>query len=98
VKLAARLVVALFHARRTVRNYEDYTKLRHDSETYSIRNAAAHDHGIVIHYTTLQSQLHQLNGAGFRPHPLVFASSDGRRLSPEDDTRDAWWLHFVVQK
>jgi ubiquinone/menaquinone biosynthesis C-methylase UbiE len=98
VKLAERFMVAVLHAARTVRNYESYSKLRYDGDGYSIRNASAHDHGILIHYISLKSQLSQLESVGFQPNPLVFANSDGRRLSPGDETSDAWWFHLVVRK
>jgi ubiquinone/menaquinone biosynthesis C-methylase UbiE len=97
-KLAHRLMVALLHATRTVRNYERYSKLSYDGDGYSIRNASAHDHGIVIHYISLQDQLSQLEQVGFRPDPLIFANSDGRPLLPGDSTNDAWWFHLVVRK
>jgi SAM-dependent methyltransferase len=98
VKLAERFMVAVLHAGRTVRNYESYSKLNYDGDAYSIRNASAHNHGILIHYISLQRQMSQLDSIGFQPAPLVFASSDGRRLSPGDDTNDAWWFHVVVRK
>jgi SAM-dependent methyltransferase len=97
-KLAARVFVAALHAARTLRNYRALSRLGHEGDGYSIRNAAAHDHGILVHYITLQSQMKQLESHGFRPGPLVWASSDGRRLSPRDDTRDAWWFHLVAHK
>jgi SAM-dependent methyltransferase len=98
VKLAGRVVLAMLHAARTVRNYGRYSKLNVEGDGYAIRNASAHDHGIVIHYVTLQSQLEQLASNGFQPHPRVWASSDGRRLSPDADTSDAWWFHLVARK
>ena len=98
LKLAGRCALALLHAARTIRNYRSYSKLHDDGQGYSIRNAAAHDHGILIHYITLRSQLKQLASVGFRPHPHVWASSDGRRLSLGDDTKDAWWFHLAARK
>jgi SAM-dependent methyltransferase len=98
VKLAGRFMLAMLHAARTVRNYESYAKLKDEGDGYSIRNASAHDHGILIHYITLRTQLKQLESNGFQPSPLVWASSNGRRLSPDDDTSDAWWFHLVVRK
>jgi ubiquinone/menaquinone biosynthesis C-methylase UbiE len=98
VKLAERLMLAVLHAARTVRNYENYSKLSYDGDGYSLRNASAHHHGILIHYISLQSQLSQLEEIGFQPNPLVFASSDGRRLAPGDDTTGVWWFHLLVRK
>jgi ubiquinone/menaquinone biosynthesis C-methylase UbiE len=98
VRLAHRLTVAVIHAARTIRNYERYSKLNYDGDGYSIRNASAHDHGIVIHYISLLDQLSQLARVGFRPGPLVFANSDGRQLLSGDSTGDVWWFHLVVRK
>jgi SAM-dependent methyltransferase len=98
VKLAKRLLRAALYAGKAVRNYGRYAKLSHDGEDYSIRNASAHDHGILIHYITLENQVRQLESAGFQPNPLAFANSDGRRLSARDDTSDVWWFHLVVRK
>jgi SAM-dependent methyltransferase len=98
LKLAARLVGRALHAPRSLRNYRRYAKLGYEGAGYAIANASAHDHGIVVHYVTLDHQLRQLAEAGFRPRPLIFANVDGRPLSPGDDTRDVWWFHFVACK
>ncbi|HEY8088247.1 MAG TPA: class I SAM-dependent methyltransferase [Polyangiaceae bacterium] len=98
VKLASRVVLAMLHARRTVRNYESLSGLHEEGDGYSIRNASAHDHGILVHYITLERQRRQLEETGFQPGPLVWASSDGRPLRPGDDTSDAWWFHVVAHR
>jgi ubiquinone/menaquinone biosynthesis C-methylase UbiE len=98
VKLAGRVMLAMLHLARAVRNYENYSKLRDEGDGYALRNASAHDHGILVHYVTLQTQLKQLASTGFLPDPLVWASADGRRLSPDDDTSDAWWFHLLARK
>jgi SAM-dependent methyltransferase len=59
---------------------------------------AAYDEGAPIHHITLLGQLAQLEEVGFQPDPLVWASSDGRRLWPGDDTSDARWFHLVTRK
>jgi SAM-dependent methyltransferase len=97
LKLAARLVRGALHASRSLRNYRRYSKLRYEDAGYSIANASAHDHGILIHYITLEHQLRQLESGGFSPGPLVFANVDGRPVSLGDDTRDVWWFHFVAR-
>jgi SAM-dependent methyltransferase len=98
LKLAARIVRRALHATRSLRNYRRYSKLGYEGRGYSIANASAHDHGVVVHYVTLDHQLRQLEAAGFRPGPLIFANVDGRPLSPGEDTRDVWWFHFVASK
>ena len=70
LKLAERLVVALLHAAQTFRNYENFSKLTYDGDDYSLKNASAHNHGILVHYMSLQAQLSQLDSVGFQPSPL----------------------------
>ncbi|HEY8087054.1 MAG TPA: class I SAM-dependent methyltransferase, partial [Polyangiaceae bacterium] len=97
-KYAGRLARALVHAPRAIHNHERLSKLNYDGDGFSILNASAHDHGILIHYVSLPNQLKQLEDTGFRPGALVFSNADGRRLSPGDDTSGTWWFHFVVRK
>jgi SAM-dependent methyltransferase len=98
LKLAARVLGALVHAGQAVRNHVRYSKLNYQGAGYSIMNAAAHHHGILIHYTSLEHQLEQLKGAGYRSAPLVFGNVDGRRLSPGEDNSSVWWFHFLARK
>jgi SAM-dependent methyltransferase len=98
LKLAARVARRALHATRSLRNYWRFSKLGYEGAGFSIANASAHDHGILVHYATLDHQLRQLEGAGFRPGPLIFANVDGRLLSLEEETRDVWWFHFVARK
>jgi ubiquinone/menaquinone biosynthesis C-methylase UbiE len=98
LKLAWRFVLAMLRAARTMRNYKSYSKLSYDGDGCSIRNASAHSHGILVHYVTLENQLKQLESHGFGGPALAWASSDGRRLSPGDDTSDAWWFHVLTCK
>jgi len=98
LKLAARVARRALHATRSLRNYQRYAKLGYEGAGFSIANASAHDHGILVHYATLGYQLRQLEGAGFRPEPLIFANVDGRLVSLGEDTRDVWWFHFVARK
>ena len=96
-KLAARVARAAFHAPRTILNYWRNSKLGYVGDGYAILNAAAHDHGIVIHYTTLEAQLRELLDAGFQRAPVVFDNVTGRRIAPDDDTTAVSWFHFVVR-
>jgi len=76
--------------------------LRHRGEQvtgdgWSVRNAAAHHFGLVIHYTTLEQELVELAANGFEPI-AVLESEHGRQVGPGDDTSPAWWLHFVARR
>jgi SAM-dependent methyltransferase len=96
-KLAARLGVALAHAGTTVQNYVRYGRLKDESDDYSVRNASAHNHGILVHYITLRAQLAQLTSAGFSRVSAVFGNLDTHALSLDEDTSAMWWFHFVAE-
>ncbi|HMI89133.1 MAG TPA: class I SAM-dependent methyltransferase [Polyangiaceae bacterium] len=98
VKLLARTLRALIEAPRTARNYFRYSRLNEDQDGRSIMNAAAHNHGLLIQYITLEKQCEELERAGFRPHPEVYENVEGRRVETGDDTCSAWWLHYVARK
>ncbi len=98
LKLAARLARVLRYSMQTFSNYRRYSRLNRQAEGYSIMNAAAHHHGIVIHYITLDKQLEQLAAAGFSPDPAVFGSQDGQRVAAGDDNSRHMWLHFMAKK
>jgi ubiquinone/menaquinone biosynthesis C-methylase UbiE len=98
IKLLARVAHALKTSGRTLYNYLRYSKLNYHGDGYSIMNASAHNHGIVIHYITLQKQLDQLKLAGFMPEPRIFENVTGHEIKPDADTHEIWWFHFVTQK
>jgi SAM-dependent methyltransferase len=98
LKLAGRIAGALANAGRAIRNHVRYSKLNYEGAGYSIANAAAHQHGILIHYTSLDNQLRQLSAAGFEPTPRVFGNLDARPLSSGGDTHAMWWFHFLARK
>ena len=97
-KLALRMLRALLHCVRTVSNYLRYSRLNQRAEGYSIMNAAAHNHGIVIHYITMEKQYEQLAAAGFRPDPETYGNFEGRLMSPGDDSSRDMWFHFIARK
>jgi SAM-dependent methyltransferase len=96
-KLAVRVARAVARAPRAFLNYRRNSKLAYTGDGYSLTNAAAHAHGIVVHYTSLDAELRELEGAGFRPGPLVFDNVTGRRLALDGDTTGVSWFHFVVR-
>lgn len=97
-KLAWRIARAAFHVPRTLRNRARIAKLGYEGDGYSIKNASAHDHGIMVYYTSLASQLAELEHIGFRPGTVVFSNDDGRRVHVGDDVTHSWWFHFVARK
>jgi ubiquinone/menaquinone biosynthesis C-methylase UbiE len=96
-KLALRVLKALIRSPLTIVNYLRYSHLSEQAEGYSIRNAAAHNHGILIQYITLEKQLQQLREAGFAANPEIFGSRGGRVTAGEDTSRQTWF-HFIARK
>jgi SAM-dependent methyltransferase len=78
-------------------NYWRYKQLDETHEDWAVANAAAHDFGMVIGYTTLAGQKRQLQEAGFRCE-AVFDSTRGQVVADDADTRDMWWFHYVARK
>lgn len=96
--LAAALTMALVDGGRALRSYTRYSKLAYEGDGYAVHCTSAADDGVIVHYTTLERQLRQLESVGFRPAALAWASSDGRPLSLWQDTSDASSLHLVARK
>lgn len=100
IKLVSRFAQALVHLPHAIRNHRQYSKLNEQGTGYSIMNAAAHDHGILITYVTLRAQLEQLAAAGFSEVPRVFGNVVDTPLDVDhvhQNTSDVWWFHFVAR-
>lgn len=91
---AGRLLARLPAARR---NHRRLSAFNETHESWSVMNAGAHRFGIVVVYTTLAEQLRQLREAGFDCE-AVFENTRGDRVREGDDTRAAWWLHYVARR
>jgi SAM-dependent methyltransferase len=98
ITLGARLLRSIAHAPQTLRNRRRYGTLGEEGDDYGIRNASAHDHGILVHYITLEGEARELERAGFDPHVRVYSSRDGRLVQPGEDTSRDWWFHIVTRK
>jgi SAM-dependent methyltransferase len=97
-KLFVRAVRALKNAPEALRNYQRYSRLNEEHDGYSIMNAAAHRHGLLLHYVTLEKQCEELSNAGFLPNPAIYENVHGWRVESGDDTSQAWWLHYIARK
>ena len=97
-KVMVRSARALLHVRRTLNNYRNLSALSVQADGYSLRNASAHDHGIVIHYISLEKQQRQLESVGFQPGALAYSNLGGPPVFEGDDTRQMWWFHFLARK
>ena len=90
----ARFVVSLPDI---VHNRSRYSGLRSERDGYVVSNAAAHNFGLVILYTTITEQKRQLAAAGFKTE-VVFDSEEGRAVSDTDDLSQVRWLHYLARK
>lgn len=97
VKLGWRGLKAIRALPRSWTNHRRFRAMNETHEDWSVMNAGAHDFGIVVVYTALAEQKRQLRQAGFECE-AVFDSQGGRRVADGDDTRDAWWFHYVARK
>jgi ubiquinone/menaquinone biosynthesis C-methylase UbiE len=82
---------------QSVPNHRRFRGLNESHPDWAIMNAAAHDFGIVIMYTTLAEQKRQLQAAGFSTE-IVFDSAEGRPVADGVDDRAVWWFHYVARK
>jgi SAM-dependent methyltransferase len=98
LRLASRLALALVDGGHALRSYTRHSKLACEGDGYAVHGTSADDAGVIVHYITLERQLRQMDGVGFRPGVLAWASSDGRPLSVWQDTGDASSLHLVARK
>lgn len=81
----------------SIRNRVRYNRLRQQREGHVVSNAAAHNFGLLILYTTLPEQKRQLALTGFRTE-AVFDSEQGRVVSDSDDLSQVRWLHYIARK
>jgi SAM-dependent methyltransferase len=79
------------------RNHRRLQALNESHDNWAMLNAGAHDFGIVVMYTTLAEQKRQLEAAGFEVEQ-VLESARGSAVTQAEDTRDAWWLHYIARK
>jgi ubiquinone/menaquinone biosynthesis C-methylase UbiE len=82
---------------RNTRNYRHHQPLCVEHEDWSMMTAAAHNFGIVIHYTSLAEIVRELRDAGFAPAPDVFDNRTGRRLAPDREHTRTWWFQIVAR-
>jgi len=86
----------VFFGRRNLKNYLSHKRMCSDHGTWGMMTAAAHNFGIVIHYTTLAAASAELRDAGFTEEPIVFESGSGHRVISSAGSH-AWWFHLVVR-
>lgn len=79
-----------------MRNHRRLRTLNRDMGGWSMMNCGAHHFTLVIHYTTLENQLCELEAAGFAPDPIVFSDRNGMRIHRGDGTRRTKWFHILA--
>lgn len=81
----------------TVYNHWRLRRLNSEFDGYSVRNASAHDFGVVVVLTSQREQRRQLEAVGLRTE-IVFDNVRGLPVAENADTRGTWWFHFVARK
>jgi SAM-dependent methyltransferase len=65
---------------------------------YSVAPLAAHDFGILAHYTSLAREVDELDEHGFSVDLITASSGSHEVLEPHDDTREVGFFHLVATK
>ena len=97
LRLAWRVARATRSWVQSLPNYRRLRVLNESHPEWAIMNAAAHDFGIVVMYTTLAEQKRQLQAAGFDTE-LVLDNVQGQPVADDADVRGVWWFHYVARK
>jgi SAM-dependent methyltransferase len=64
--------------------YRRHYRLRVDGEGWAVAPFSAHDFSLLVHYTTLQAQLHELARAGFGSDPVFLENAHGTEIGAAD--------------
>ncbi len=89
---------ALWTARYVTRGLVNWARLLPATESgsgYQVAPLAAHDFGLLVHYTSLPRQIDELESAGFGS-TRAFAADTGASLSCGDDTSAITYFHLVT--
>ncbi len=92
-----RIAGLMFGFPRNMRNHRRFRHMDTTGEGWSMRNAAAHHFGLVIHYTTIEQQLAELRGAGF-DKIQVLGNELGDVMHAQADTSGAWWFQIIARR
>jgi SAM-dependent methyltransferase len=80
-----------------LRNHRRFRSMGSVGDGWSMRNAAAHHFGLVIHYTTFEQQLAELADAGFDSIE-AFGNEHAETVTSGDDTSGVWWFQIVARR
>ncbi|NUO73181.1 MAG: methyltransferase domain-containing protein [Frateuria sp.] len=97
LRLVWRVLRSLGALPRAMRNHRRLLAANEDHDECAVRNAGAHDFGLLVVYTTLAEQQRQLAAAGFEV-PVAFDSERGESVTAAQETHDIRWFHCVARK
>ncbi len=83
-------------ARRT-RNYLGLKRRFTQGDGWCTGTLSAHDYRLLVHYTTLASELRELLEIGFEPAPVVLDTA-GRTVGADADVHDVFWFQILARK
>lgn len=78
-------------------NYARLSRLRREGDGWLMAPFAAHDFGLIVHYTTLTNQRLELENAGFQPQCEVIAP-DGSVVDESHDLREIDFFNILCRK
>jgi SAM-dependent methyltransferase len=80
------------------RNYIRNRALQSRGQGWLVAPNAAHNYRLLVHYTSLASQIAALVTAGFGPDPVIFENERGTRIAPHDDARNVVCFNVLARK
>jgi SAM-dependent methyltransferase len=92
-----RMAEIVFGFPQNMYNHRRFRRLSSAGEGWAMRNAGAHHFGLVIHYTTLERELVELDRAGF-VDVEIRDNERGDLLEARGDTSGAWWFQITARR
>jgi ubiquinone/menaquinone biosynthesis C-methylase UbiE len=80
------------------RNYLRLRKLAREGNGWMLAPFYPHRYRLLVHYTTLEQELAELESAGFRGDPEVFEGSEGKRVHVSDDLSEVGSFNILARK
>jgi SAM-dependent methyltransferase len=83
---------------RSVTNWMRNRTRGERGDGWAVAPLSAHYYGLLVHYTTLQRQMSELEQEGFDKTATVFENSRGARVREGDNSANVDWFHIVATK
>jgi SAM-dependent methyltransferase len=97
LRAAAIMALNPGHLPRSVRNWRRLRRHASAGPDWAIGPVEAHDFDLLLHFTTLTGQVHELDRLGFETE-AVFDAEEGRQVELGSDTSGIRYFHIVAKK